>query len=123
MRKGLALGYWVGGATVFFLGFSVTLWLTEPELPAVEKIELLKASAIADETTLIQAAKAAGLQNSSYVRGNVDALKRSGDDIVTVAGWAAETITIISKGAPTLVMALVVARTYLRCRRKTSVPT
>ena len=104
MRKGHALAYGIGGAAVLILSFAITLWLTEPELPPAEKIRLLQASAISDEATLNAAARAVALKNSPYVRGHVDVLDRVDGSSVNISGWATETITIISKGAPIFVL-------------------
>lgn len=113
MRKGQAITFFVGGALVLILSFGITLWLTEPEVPAADKIKLLAASAISDEATLTAAAGAAGLQNSSYVKGHVDGLNRLDATTVNIAGWATETVTIISQGAPINVMAFSGGRNIL----------
>lgn len=118
MRKGQTITFWVGGALVLILSFSTTLWLTEPEVPPADKIKLLAASAISDEATLNAAARAAGLQNSPYVQGHVDGLNRLDATNVSIAGWATETITFISKGAPVIVMAFSEGRNILTIETK-----
>ena len=118
MRKSQAFAYWMGGATVLILSFGITLWLTEPEVPQAEKIKLLAASDVSDEVTLTAAAVAAGLQNSSYVKGHIDALSRIDATNVNISGWATETITIISKGAPINVMVFSGGRNVLTVETK-----
>ena len=106
MLKGLTLKHWVGGILVLILSFTITLWLTEPEVPPDDMIKSLAAAAIFDEASLNAAAQAAGLQYSSYVKGNVDALSRAEANQVSIEGWAVETLAAITaRGAPITIMA------------------
>ncbi len=123
MRRGQALAYRIGGAAVLILSFSMTLWLTEPDLPPADKIRLLQASAISDEITLDAAVRAAMLKNSPYVGGHVNVLNRVDGTSVNISGWATETITIISKGAPISVLVFSDGKTSCLCKRKASVRT
>ena len=106
MLKGLTLKHWVGGILVLILSFTITLWLTEPEVPPEDMIKSLAAAAISDEASLHAAARTAGLKYSSYVKGNVDALSRVDANEVSIAGWAVETLAAITaRGAPITIMA------------------
>jgi hypothetical protein len=52
------------------------------------------------------AARTAGLQYSTYVKGNVDGLSRADANHVDINGWAVETLAAITaRGAPINVMA------------------
>ena len=122
MRRGRLITYCVGGAAIMLLSFSVTLWLTEPELPPAERIGLLLASAISDEASMNEAAQAAGLKNSPYIRGNIDAINRIDANRVGIAGWATETITVLSKGAPLQLMAFSKGKNILTTETRGSRP-
>ena len=76
MLKSLTLKHWIVGALVLILSFTITLWLTKPEAPPEDMIKLLAGAAVTDEASLNAAARTAGLQYSTYVTGNVDALSR-----------------------------------------------
>jgi len=122
MRKN-AIAYGIGGALIVILSFSLTLWLTEPELPAPERIGLFKAATgIVDEASMNEAARAAGLKNSPYVRGAIDGLNRLDGNTVNISGWATETVTIVSKGAPVLLMAFSQGRNVLAAETKGARP-
>jgi hypothetical protein len=106
MLKSLTLKYWVVGALVLILSFTITLWLTKPEVPPEDMIKSLAAAAVSDEASLNAAAQAAGLQYSSYVNGNIEELSRAQANQVSIAGWAVETpAAITARGAPITVMA------------------
>jgi hypothetical protein len=106
MLKGLTFKHWVGGLLVLILSFTITLWLTEPEVPPDDMIKSLAVAAIIDEASLSAAAQTAGLKYSSYVKGNVDALSRADANQVSIAGWAVETLAAITaRGAPITIMA------------------
>jgi hypothetical protein len=73
--------------------FALTLWLTSsqppsssPDLPPSEALATYK---ISNRTELIEAAVALGLHASTRVKGSIDAIKRSNDQ-VTIAGWMAD---------------------------------
>ena len=103
--KSLALKHWVVGALVLILSFAITLWLTEPEVPSGDMIKSLAAAAVNDEASLNVAARTAGLQYSSFVKGSVDGLVREANH-VSINGWAVETVAAITaRGAPITVMA------------------
>ena len=111
MLKSLTLKYWIVGALVLVLSFTITLWLTEPEVPPEDMIKSLAAAAISDEASLHAAARTAGLKYSSYVKGNVDALTRVDANHVSISGWAVETLAAITaRGAPITVMAFSAGR-------------
>jgi hypothetical protein len=118
MQKGQAFIFWVGGALVLILSFSITLWLTEPEVPPADKIKILGASAISNEATLHAAAGAAGLRNTTYVKGYIEVLRRLDATNVRIEGWATETTTIISKGAPITIMAFSGGRNIFTVKAK-----
>jgi hypothetical protein len=106
MLKSLTLKHWIVGALVLILSFTITLWLTKPEAPPEDMIKLLAGAAVTDEASLNAAARTAGLQYSTYVTGNVDALSRVEANQVSIAGWAVETLAAITaRGAPINVMA------------------
>lgn len=109
MLKGLSFKHWAVGVLVLILSFTITLWLTEPEAPQLPPEEMLKslaAAAVSDEASLGAAARTAGLQYSSYVKGNVDVLSRVDANHVSISGWAVETISATTaRGAPITVMA------------------
>ena len=106
MLKSLTFKHWVGGALVLILSFTITLWLTEPEVPPEDMIKSLAGAAVLDEAGLNAAAQAAGLKYSSYVKGNIDALSRTEANQVRIAGWAVETLAAITaRGAPITIMA------------------
>jgi hypothetical protein len=105
MLKGLTLRHWVVGVLVLSLSFSVTLWLTEPKILPEDMIKLLASAAVADESSLIEAARTAGLQYSPYVKGSVDGLSRVEANHVSISGWAIETMAAITaRGSPVTVM-------------------
>jgi hypothetical protein len=118
LSKAQAFIFWVVGALVLILSFGITLWLTEPVLPPADKIKLLAASAISDEATLTAAAGAAGLRNSTYVKGYIDVLRRLDATNVRIEGWAIETTAIISKGAPITIMAFSGGRNIFTVKAK-----
>jgi hypothetical protein len=106
MLKSLTLKHWIIGAFVLILSFTITLWLTEPEIPPEDMIKSLAAAAISDEASLHAAARTAGLQNSSYVKVNIEALTRVDANHISISGWAVETLpAITARGAPVTVMA------------------
>ena len=109
MLKSLTLKHWIVGALVLILSFTITLWLTKPEAPPEtppeDMIKLLAGAAVTDEASLNAAARTAGLQYSTYVTGNVDALSRVEANQVSIAGWAVETLAATARGAPINVMA------------------
>ena len=106
MLKGLTFKHWVLGALVLILSFTITLWLTEPEVSPEDMIQSLAAATISDEASLNDAARTAGLQYSTYVKANIDALTRVDANHVSISGWAVETIAAITaRGAPITVMA------------------
>ena len=37
MLKGLTVKHWVGGVLILILSFTITLWLTEPEIPQLSR--------------------------------------------------------------------------------------
>ena len=105
MLKSLTLKHWVVGVLVLCLSFAVTLWFTEPEIPPEDMIKSLASAAVADESSLIEAARTAGLQYSPYVKGSVDGLSRVEANHVSISGWAVETIAAITaRGSPVTVM-------------------
>jgi hypothetical protein len=106
MLKRLTFKHWVAGLLVLILSFTITLWLTEPEVPPEDMIKSLAGAAVLDEAGLNAAAQAAGLKYSSYVKGNIDALSRTEANQVRIAGWAVETLAAITaRGAPITIMA------------------
>jgi hypothetical protein len=104
MLKRLTFKHWVAGSLVLILSFTITLWLTEPEVPP-DMIKSLAAATIFDEASLSAAARMAGLQYSSYVKGNIDAFSRDEANQISIAGWAVETLAAITaRGAPITIM-------------------
>jgi hypothetical protein len=91
---------WLAGALALVISFSITLWLTEPEIPPADAIPWLAASAISDESSLHTAADRVGLKRSPHVKGHVDVLRRTGANVI-ISGWAIERG---SKGEPITVM-------------------
>lgn len=105
MLKNLTFKHWVVGILVLVLSFITTLWLTEPEVPPEGMIKSLASAAVSDEASLNAAARAAGLQYSSYVRSSIDSLTRVDASHVGISGWAVETLAAIeARGAPITVM-------------------
>jgi hypothetical protein len=86
----------VVGALFLILSFTITLWLTEPEVPREDMIKSLAAAAVSDGASLSAAAQTAGLQYSPYVKGNVDALTRVEANQASIAGWAVEILAAIT---------------------------
>jgi hypothetical protein len=113
MRKRQTIIYLVGGALVLVSSFTITLWLTEPEVSPAEKVKLLAASAVSDEATLSAAASAVGLRRSPNVKGHVDVLNRIDATSVTMLGWATE-IPSVAKSSPIIVMAFTDGKSILR---------
>jgi hypothetical protein len=105
---------WIGAALVLVLSFSITLWLTEPEIPLADKIPWLAASAISDESSLHTAADKIGLKRSSHIKGHVDELRRTGGEVM-ITGWAVERG---STGEPMTVMIFVEGHNILNAETR-----
>jgi activator of HSP90 ATPase len=101
-KRPFILGF--GGAAILIASFGFTYWLTEPDSPEAAKIKSFAASTISDEVTLRAAAAAAGLVNSTSIKGNVDELRRIDANKVRIVGWTAETSSLMPKASPITVM-------------------